>query len=490
MRYKPKFDPLRALLLEVSAQRSVPRVLDLITTRLTRTSQVALCRIWLARPVCPACDSESPGADRCLHLAASAGRSTADKDRIWDTLDGDHARIPFGEGKIGEIAASASPLEIEQVSGETHWMMGDGWADREGIRGFGGEPLTVDGRVIGVLAVCTRMPLEEEWLTWLRMIADHAAVAIENARAFDELTAEQLPDQSSESKDLLGDSPAFTRTRRQIDLAAAADAAVLIDGELGTGKSRIARKIHARGPRRDRPFVTVDCTHAETSNFSPFPAPSRASGGTLFLEAVDRVPLDAQSALLSALEQAADVRVIASTDRDLSTKVRDGRFREDLYFFLNVVSLSVPSLRDRKDDIPALADRFIADFAHRLGRPAPALPEPAIRRLVAYAWPGNVRELRNVIERAVLTSTGDTLRVDLVSLAAPTAHLAAGSVPVANDGILTEDEMVEMQERNLRAALDRTGWKIYGPGGTAELLGLRPTTLASRIKKFELKQGD
>jgi DNA-binding NtrC family response regulator len=131
---------------------------------------------------------------------------------------------------------------------------------------------------------------------------------------------------------------------------------------------------------------------------------------------------------------------------------------------------------------------FIQSAAKRMGRPVPKLSEAALGRLKAYGWPGNVRELQNVIERGIITSTGDTLRIDLVSLTTPVTHLISGADPVANDGIMTEDELVELQKKNLTAALNRTGWKIYGPGGTAELLGLRPTTLASRIKKFELKR--
>ncbi len=184
--------------------------------------------------------------------------------------------------------------------------------------------------------------------------------------------------------------------------------------------------------------------------------------------------------------RSADVRVMAATNRDLKAEVNAGRFRKDLYFRLNVFPLEVAPLRNRREDIPLLASHFIDTVSQRLGRVPPQLGEAVLTRLQMYDWPGNVRELQNVIERGIITSPDDTLRIDLVSLTPPTTHLVLGAEPVANDGITTEDQLVELQKKNLRAALDRTGWKIYGPGGTAELLGIRPTTLASRIKKFGL----
>ena len=528
LRYKPKLDPLKDLLLDMAKERSCDSVLRLIVERLTRTPQVALCRIWLSRPVCEECAEYDPSQTECLHLVASSGRSTSEDRKSWDNVErSNFRRFPMGYRKVGEIAATGNPLEVADVRENNTWMAKPEWADREGIRGFGGQPLVYKGNVLGVLAVFTRMPLEEEWLTWLRMIADHAAAAIANSRAFEEI--EQLREQLelentflrqeiSESHDfgaIIGQSPALRQTMQQIELVAPTDASVLILGESGTGKELLAREIHQRSARCESPLIKVNCasiphelfeseffghvrgafTGAVRDRAGRFEA---ANNGTIFLDEVGEIPIELQGKLLRVLQEgefervgeestrSVDVRVVAATNRDLKAEVEAGRFREDLYFRLNVFPLEFAPLRDRKEDIPLLAAHFIQSAAQRLGRPAPKLSEAALGRLQSYSWPGNVRELQNVIERGVITSTGDTLRIDGFTLTTPTTHLVTGAEPVANDGIMTEDELVEMQKKNLKAALDRTGWKIYGPGGTAELLGLRPTTLASRIKKFGL----
>lgn len=511
LRYKPKFDPLKALLLDIANARSCDALLSLVVNRLTTTRQVALCRIWLARPICSACAAVDADRSECLHLAASAGASVSGE--TWnDVGQSTHGWCPIGHGKIGEIAATGRPIEVTDVEQDAALMTDQEWVRTEGIKGFGGQPLIHQGQVLGVLAVFTRMPLDEEWLTWLRMIADHAAAAISNTRTFERAEIENalLKGEISEAHrfgSFIGQSPPHKQILQQIDLAAATDAPVLIVGESGTGKERVAHEIHQRGARSDKPIIRVGCTSIPSARFASVcfgDAEGRkgrleaADGGTLFLDEVAEIPTDVQDGLIRVLKESeyrregeeqtrtVDVRIIASTSRDLKAEVAAGRFREDLYFGLNVFPLAVAPLRERKDDIPQLAAHFIAASAQRLGRPAPSLNEAALKRLQSYSWPGNIRELQNIIERGVMTSTGETLRIDLVSLTSPAINLVPGSDLVANDGIMTEDEMVELQKKNLRSALDRTGWKIYGPGGTAELLGLRPTTLASRIKKFGL----
>jgi len=530
LRYKPKFDPLKDLLLDMAKERSCESVLSLIVQRLTRTKQVALCRIWLTRPICDDCAEHDPKQTECLHLVASSGQSVVD-NALWGSReDSDFRRFAIGHRKVGEIAATGEPLEVTDVSQDNSWMARPAWADAEGIKGFGGQPLICKDLVLGVLAVFTRMPLEEEWLTWLRMIADHAAAAISNSRAFEEIEElrEQLElentflkqeiSQSHDFGSIIGQSPPLQQIMQQIDLVAPTDASVLILGESGTGKELVAREIHERSARSHAPLIKVNCASIPRELFeSEFFGHAKgaftgavkdragrfeaANGGTIFLDEVGEIPLEQQVKLLRVLQESkfervgeekirsADVRIIAATNRDLRAAVEAGTFREDLFFRLNVFPLEVAPLRHRKDDIPLLAAHFIESTAQRLGRPSPKLSEAALKRLQSYSWPGNIRELQNIIERGVITSTGDTLRIDLVSLTSPTAHFVPGADLVANDGILTEDEMVEMMKKNLTAALDRTGWKIYGPGGTAELLGLRPTTLASRIKKFGLSRG-
>jgi transcriptional regulator with GAF, ATPase, and Fis domain len=529
LRYKPKTDPLKSLLLDMAKERSCESVLSLIVSRLTRTPQVALCRIWLTQPICDTCAEQDPGQTECLHLVASSGQSITDQKTWNDIANSNFRRFPFGHRKVGEIAGSAKPLEVADVSKDNAWMADTDWAEAEGVRGFGGQPLIYKDRVLGVLAVFTRMPLEDEWLIWLRMIADHAAAAIANSRAFEEIEELRkqlelentfLRQEITESQDfgsIIGQSAVLNHMMQKIELVAPTDASVLILGESGTGKELVAREIHLRSVRGDAPLIKVNCASIPRELFESeffghtkgaFTGAVRdragrfeaANNGTIFLDEVGEIPLELQGKLLRVLQEgefervgeettrAVNIRVVAATNRDLKAEVEAGRFREDLYFRLNVFPIEVAPLRRRKDDIPLLATHFIQASAQRLGRPTPKLSEAALGRLQSYSWPGNIRELQNVIERGVITSVGETLRIDLVSLTSPTTHLMTGAEPVANDGIMTEDELVDLQKKNLRAALDRTGWKIYGPGGTAELLGLRPTTLASRIKKFDISR--
>ncbi len=531
LRYRPKFDPLKDLLLDMAKERSCEAVLTTIVGRLSRGSQVALCRVWLTLPGdrCETCPmrTECPDQTRCLHLVASAGSSTAEKGLVWDQIDGASGRIPIGARKIGRIAESGESQEALEIDPEQDWVRDPDWIRREGVRGFGGQPLIHNGEVLGVLAIFTRMPLEEEWLTWLRMIADHAAAAIANSRAFEEI--DRLRDQLAlentflrqeiaetlDFGDLIGNSPAIAQLSRQIDLVAPTEASILILGESGTGKELVAREIHRRSRRGDRPLIKVNCasipgelfeseffghvrgafTGAVRDRAGRFEA---AEGGTIFLDEVGEIPLELQGKLLRVLQEGeyervgeertrrTNVRIVAATNRDLKQAVANGQFREDLYFRLNVFPLEVAPLRDRKEDIPLLASHFLQCAIIDLKRDPLKLSQAAVDRLQSYDWPGNVRELQNVIERAAITSPGDTLRLDLVAATIAPPRIVAHTDTIANDGVLTEAQMIELDKKNLQTALDRTGWKIYGSGGTAELLGLRPTTLASRIKKYGL----
>ncbi len=472
---------------------------------------------------------ECPDQTTCLHLVASAGASTAEPGLTWNRLDGGSARIPIGARKIGRIAEAGEPQEVLKIDPTEEWVRDPDWVRREGVSGFGGQPLVHNEQVLGVLAIFTRMPLEEEWLTWLRMIADHAAAAIANARAFEEI--DRLRNQLSLENtflrqditetlafgDMVGTSPAIAQLSNQIDLVAPTEASVLILGESGTGKELVAREIHRRSQRVDRPLIRVNCASVPGELFESeffghvrgaFTGAIRdragrfeaADGGTIFLDEVGEIPLELQGKLLRVLQEGeyervgdertpkADVRVIAATNRDLKTAVEQGEFREDLYFRLNVFPLEVAPLRDRREDIPLLATHFLQSAIVKLNRDPLKLSQAVVDRLQGYDWPGNVRELQNVIERAVITSPGDTLRLDLVDASVAPPRVVTPTDTVANDGILTEAQMVELDEKNLLSALNRTGWKIYGPGGTAELLGLRPTTLASRIKKYDLQK--
>ncbi|OWU85826.1 histidine kinase [Oceanicola sp. 22II-s10i] len=303
--------------------------------------------------------------------------------------------------------------------------------------------------------------------------------------------------------DVVGQAPAIQRTLKQVDLVAPTEANVLITGESGTGKSLIAAAVHKASDRRRRSMIRVNCAalpdHIDSELFGQVRRNGRGSdkagrlelahGGTLFLEEASDLPLDFQGRLLDALrdqtvvrvgddrERRISVRIIACTTRDLSREVQAGRFREDLYFFLNVFPIALTPLRDRAEDIPLLASHFLSLACRRTKRAEPTITTGAIRQLESYHWPGNVRELENVIERALIVSTGDKLRIEGLEASLPVA-------PRSGPRILTEQEMRAVETENLIACLRQTEGRVAGPGGAAELLGLRQTTLYSRIQKL------
>jgi transcriptional regulator with GAF, ATPase, and Fis domain len=313
---------------------------------------------------------------------------------------------------------------------------------------------------------------------------------------------------------LLGQSTAMHKLLEQIALVAPTDASVLILGESGTGKELIARAIHDRSKRRAQTLIKVNCASVPHELFESeffghvkgaFTGAVRdrvgrfqlADGGTLFLDEVGEIPLTLQSKLLRVLQEGefervgedrtrrVNVRVIAATNRQLEQEVAAGRFRQDLYFRLSVFPLEVPPLRERREDIVMLAAHFIERSAARLHLPPPRLSEANVEVLCSYLWPGNIRELQNVIERAVILSQGQPLHFDLRG-----AARAGGADPSTELTVpLTRQQLLALERRSIEAALQKSDGKIYGPGGAAELLGLRPTTLSSKIAALGIKRG-
>ncbi len=303
--------------------------------------------------------------------------------------------------------------------------------------------------------------------------------------------------------DVVGQAPAIQRTLKQVELVAPTDANVLITGESGTGKSLIAAAVHKASDRRRRSMIRLDCAalpeNIDAELFGQIRVNGRgidkagrlelAHGGTLFLEEIADLPLEFQGRLLNALrdqtvtrigddrQRRLNLRIIACTSRNLSREVMAGRFREDLYFFLNVFPIALTPLRERTEDIPLLAAHFLRLACRRTNRAEPRITTGAIRQLMSYPWPGNARELENVIERALIVSTGDKLRIEGLDAALPPARRPDGKV-------LTEQEFRAAEVENLVACLKLTGGRVAGPGGAAEMLGLRQTTLYSRIRKF------
>ena len=351
----------------------------------------------------------------------------------------------------------------------------------------------------------------------------------ENARLREELEHERdyLREEVNVSMNfgrIVGRSPALRQMLSKIEAVAQTPANVLILGESGVGKELVARAIHAQSTRAEAPLVKVNCASIPKELFESeffghvkgaFTGAHKdrvgrfqlADGGTIFLDEIGEIPLELQGKLLRVLQESefervgdditrsVDVRVIAATNRDLEELVLEGRFREDLFYRLSVFPIRVPPLRERRDDVVQLAQHFLDATLRDFGREPVSLTQQQVESLRSYDWPGNVRELKNVIERAVILSRDGRLRLDLGKTDAPVIPegLEGAGAPGADrearkDDVLTEDEMRAFQRRNMLAALERTGWKVSGKDGAAALLGLRPTTLADRIRAFDLKK--
>jgi formate hydrogenlyase transcriptional activator len=346
-------------------------------------------------------------------------------------------------------------------------------------------------------------------------IEDRTHAEKELKRAFEEI--EQLRDRLQREniylrdeiklehnfEEIVGQSDALKYVLFKVEQVAPTDATALILGETGTGKELVARAIHNASSRRDRPLVKVNCatlpsnlieselfghekgafTGAQIKQIGRF---ELADGGTLFLDEIGDLPLDLQVKLLRVLQDGeferlgssrtikSDVRIIAATNRNLKEEVRNGRFREDLWYRLNVFPITVPPLRQRKEDIPLLVKSFVNKFSTKMGKKITAIAPKDTEVLQNYSWPGNVRELENVIERAVIVSRGPTLCVE---------------VPKTSENSIDGKQTLEEIEReHVTRVLEASGWKIEGKGGAAQILGLNPGTLRSRMKKLGIKR--
>jgi transcriptional regulator with GAF, ATPase, and Fis domain len=303
---------------------------------------------------------------------------------------------------------------------------------------------------------------------------------------------------------IVGTSDAMRYVLSRIDQVAGTDATVLLYGETGTGKELLARAVHRRSTRRDRPFVVVNCaampatlieselfgrergafTGAHTSQIGRFELANR---GTIFLDEIGELPLEVQPKLLRVLQEGqverlgsprtvdVDVRVVAATNRDLAEEVREGRFRRDLYYRLNVFPLTLPSLRQHRDDIPSLVRHLVDRLGRALNRRIDSISDDVMTMLQAHDWPGNVRELENVLQRAIILSRGGVIAaVDM-----------CGSTL---DGLTAPDgaTLTDIERRHIVRVLSGVRWRIEGPAGAAQILGLKPSTLRSRMIKLAI----
>ena len=310
--------------------------------------------------------------------------------------------------------------------------------------------------------------------------------------------------------EIIGESPALMRTLAQIEAVANTSTSVLVLGESGVGKEMIARAIHLNSTRADKPLVKVNCASIPKDLFESeffghiagaFTGASRdrvgrmqlANEGTLFLDEVGEIPLDLQGKLLRALQESefervgdnttikVDVRIVAATNRDLTEEVKQGRFREDLYYRLSVFPVEVPPLRDRQPDIGPLAQHFLNQICDQLGRERIKLTQANVQQLCQHDWPGNIRELKNVIERAAILSPGTKLQLDLLPLDVSSKNPKIAENYLQDQGILTDRELKAIEKANLIKALRATNGKIAGDSGAAKLLGIKPSTLTYRL---------
>ncbi len=429
-------------------------------------------------------------------------------------VKGNELRIPDDAGIVGQVIQSGQP---RRVGGG----LGDEEIDREVDRATGYTTRTIlcvpllapKGRCLGAFEVLNKKHghFTDDDERGLIELAAHAAVALQNTQEFEELLTkhQQLVAEAAQGLQLIGDSPAVEAVRSTIRRIADTDLAILILGDNGTGKEVVARSIHYLSRRREQPFIAVNCaaiaeslleselfghekgafTDARESRPGKF---ELASGGTLFLDEIGDMSLGGQSKLLRVLEDKTvvrvggstpihtEVRILAATNQDLAAMVRAKRFREDLFFRLNVVSLELPPLRDRGEDVLKLADHFLQTFCRNMGRKTPKFSAAARKRLLAHSWPGNVRELRNLAERLAYLTTGDVVEVDdlvLIESGATDAERLAEF-----EGSLA-DATRDFQQHYIRKTIDAARGNM---SNAAKRLGLHRSNLYRKMRQLDM----
>jgi len=392
-----------------------------------------------------------------------------------------------------------------------------------GMKSFCGVPLMIANRPIGVLGLASARPEAFRDFNWefvqrgpgavgdlAKMLRDHGNLAEDEVSGDDPFALEEKTE--PKFKGIIGRSLALRNLLEQVAVVAPTDSTVLLRGETGTGKELIARAIHEGSPRRNGPLIKVNCSAIPEGLFeSEFFGHARgaftgalrdkpgrfemADGGTLFLDEIGELPRAMQSKLLRVLQEQElervgetrtrkiNVRVIAATNRDLRQDVEGKRFREDLFYRLNVFPLEIPPLRERREDIPALVACFLRQMAKKMNRPVPRFSRANADQLNAYHWPGNVRELQNVVEKAVILAHDGELRFDLGPSEARVPGQPRREEHIATRSeVITRDDWKRQERESIMRALQQAGGKVSGPRGAAELLGMRPTTLSSRLK--------
>ncbi len=379
-------------------------------------------------------------------------------------------------------------------------------------------PVFVEGKCFGAIAICSfseKRNWPDAWVPRLMLTGQIFANGILRAKRNEEIEdlKQQLQAENAYLREeirvthrherIVGESQPLRRVLERVETVAPTSSTILILGETGTGKELVADAIHELSPRKSRPMITVNCaaipaTLAETELFGraagAYTSADRAErgrfemadGSTIFFDEIGELPLDVQARLLRVLQdgqfervgcpetRCVDVRIIAATNRDLEEEVRRRRFREDLYHRLNVIPIQVPPLRARLEDIPLLVWAFVDELGRKVGRSIKKIPKSEINSLQRYSWPGNVRELRHVVERAMVLADGDVLHIELPN----------GGTP-ADDCDMT---LQQAERAHIQRVLERTNWRVEGKGGAAEILGLKPSTLRSRLVKLGIRR--
>jgi formate hydrogenlyase transcriptional activator len=452
-------------------------------------------------------------------------------------LDYPGAPPALAEGYEPPPMDDAAPLRAFRI-GEPVIVSGEDMPDekiRANIHSLVHLPMKGRDGIVGVLSLGTQREaaFAPDDVAFLTQVAHQVAIAVENARTFDDVSDQKeklaleklyLEDElRSELKfeEIVGRSEALRRVLEQIETVAPTDSTVLIYGETGTGKELIARAVHNLSSRKPGAFVKLNCaaiptgllesemfghergafTGAISQRIGRF---ELANHGTMFLDEIGEIPLELQPKLLRVLQEReferlgatrtlrTDARLIAATNRDLEALVSEQKFRSDLYYRLNVFPVRVPALRERPEDIPLLVRHFVQQFSRQIGKTIDAVPAETMSALARYPWPGNIRELQNVIERAVILTTGPVLTVRSEDLRppnhapAPPAVAAKNGVPATPNGNIRE-ALEEAERQQVLAALEKSNWIVAGPEGAAARLGLKRSTLQSRMQKLGIR---
>ena len=446
-------------------------------------------------------------------------------------LAGKEVSVALDQSPAGRCMLSGKPTifhgaELDQFPAELVRVLRE-----KGLTSVCCVPLLSKGRAFGTLNLASRRlnAFSDGDADLLNRVAAQIAVAVENALAFKEIDSlknklaveklylEEEIRSEFNFEEIVGESPAIKRALAQVELAAPGNTTVLILGETGTGKELIARAIHNLSPRRERTFVKINCaaipsglleselfghergafTGAVSQKVGRFELADR---GTIFLDEVGDIPLELQPKLLRVLQEQeferlgatrtvrVDVRLVAATNADLSRLVAERKFRSDLFYRLNVFPIQIPPLRDRREDISLLVRYFVQKFSRRLNKTVQYVPADAMDALVSYSWPGNIRELENLLERAVILSPGKELRVPLSELRNAPVTPEAEESPLAAPTAAPVATLEEAERQHILRALRQTEWRIAGPRGAANILGLKRTTLQARIRKLGIRR--